>query len=315
MLAHTINLSSPYFFILNAGSGNESAAHRSAIIRDVFAHAGQPCHITVIENPKNLSAIAKQIVDRALTLKGVVVACGGDGAINAVAQHAVRTGCPFGVIPQGTFNYFARTHAIPEDTAEAARLLLAGVPQPTQVGMVNHHVFLVNASLGLYPELLEQRETFKQKLGRSRLIALLSGFVTLFREHRTLKILLSGGSQPSTVVNTSTLFVGNNPLQLEQLGLPQATAPREGALAGIMLKPTSRFNMLKLMWHGAVGELGEDENIESFRFQKLHVRRLSLPGRKVKVAADGEIIHLKTPLQFSVSAHPLYLIRPERKDD
>ena len=39
------------------------------------------------------------------------------------------------------------------------------------MGLVNHRVFFVNASLGLYSQLLEDREAWKKKLGRSRLAA------------------------------------------------------------------------------------------------------------------------------------------------
>jgi hypothetical protein len=87
-----------------------------------------------------------------------VVAAGGDGTINTVAHEAVRQGCLFGVLPQGTFNYFGRTHGIPEDLAEAVRALLRARVTPVQVGMVNDRIFLVNASVGLYPQLLEARE-------------------------------------------------------------------------------------------------------------------------------------------------------------
>jgi diacylglycerol kinase family enzyme len=55
------------------------------------------------------------------------------------------------VLPQGTFNYFSRTHGIPLDTTDATRALLAGMIRPVQVGLLNDRVFLVNASLGLYP--------------------------------------------------------------------------------------------------------------------------------------------------------------------
>ncbi len=66
-----------------------------------------------------------------------------------------------GVLPQGTFNYFVRTHGIPTNAADAAQALLYSVPAPVQVGLINDRVFLVNASLGLYPELLQDREVYK----------------------------------------------------------------------------------------------------------------------------------------------------------
>ena len=58
------------------------------------------------------------------------------------------------------------------------------------VGLLNDRVFLVNASLGLYPKLLEEREAYKQQFGRRRLVAVWAGVVTLLRAHRPLRLRL-----------------------------------------------------------------------------------------------------------------------------
>ena len=50
-----------------------------------------------------------------------------------------------------------------------ALALLNAVPMPVRVGLINDRVFLVNASLGLYPELLQNRDACKTRFGRSRL--------------------------------------------------------------------------------------------------------------------------------------------------
>ena len=70
----------------------------------------------------------------------IVVAAGGDGTINAVAQAALGRDCTFGVLPKGTFNYFSRTHGIPADTGEGMKVVLQGSAQPVQVGLVNNHL-------------------------------------------------------------------------------------------------------------------------------------------------------------------------------
>ena len=75
-----------------------------------------------------------------------VVAVGGDGTLNTVARAAHKAGGVMGVVPQGTFNCFARTHGIPADPAEAMQLLLHAGPMPAQVATVNDRVFLVNAN-------------------------------------------------------------------------------------------------------------------------------------------------------------------------
>jgi diacylglycerol kinase family enzyme len=43
--------------------------------------------------------LAQRAVEQARQQQGVVVAAGGDGTINAVAQVVLKSGCPFGVLP------------------------------------------------------------------------------------------------------------------------------------------------------------------------------------------------------------------------
>jgi diacylglycerol kinase family enzyme len=247
---------------------------------------------------------------RARAEGGAVVAAGGDGTINAVAQVAHDLDCPMGVIPQGTFNYFSRTHRIPLDTEAAARALLTARVEPVQVGEVNGRIFLVNASLGLYPELLEDREKFKSRFGRNRLMALFAALVTILREHRQLRLLIQSAGAARTV-RTSTLFVGNNRLQLQQVGLPEARAIDRGRVAGVMLKPVSNWRLLRLLMRGAMGSLGEDDSVDSFEFQRMTVSpALPYGMRRAKVAADGEVMWLRTPLEFRVADKPLLLLAP-----
>lgn len=80
-------------------------------------------------------------VSRARQANGIVVAAGGDGAINAVAQATLGSGCAFGVLSQGIFNYFSRTHGIPADTVQGMQVLLREPAQPVQAGLVNNRGF------------------------------------------------------------------------------------------------------------------------------------------------------------------------------
>jgi diacylglycerol kinase family enzyme len=214
------------------------------------------------------------------------------------------------VLPQGTFNYFSRTHGIPPDPAEALQVLLTERVRPVQVGLVNGRVFLVNASLGLYPRLLQDREAWKQQLGRHRAVALGAALATLLRGHRNLRLALQAQGQPHAL-RTPTLFVGNNPLQMEQLGLPQAQAIDAGALAVVALKPVRRLALLGLALRGALGRLGEADQVIHFATPALTVHLPWPWGRRgITVATDGELQRLQPPLQFRVSPVPLRLIRP-----
>ena len=300
----------PLFIVFNVGSGHGDAAATRAVITEACADAGRALHWLVVDDPKRIGSVAIEAVRLAREVSGIVVAAGGDGTINAVAQATLGSGCAFGVLPQGTFNYFSRTHGIPADTASAMQVLLHAAAAPVQVGLVNEQLFLVNASLGLYPKLLEDREAWKQQLGRSRLVAFGAGLLTMLRGARSLRLHIEVQGQMRDV-RTPTLFVGNNGLQLAQLGFPEAQAVGHGELAAIMLRPVGRLRILALVLRGALGQLGNADQVLSFAFRELVVRRARGFGRRrVKVATDGEISWQTQPLTFRVSPEPLLLIRP-----
>lgn len=260
--------------------------------------------------------MAREAASRALSTRAAVVAVGGDGTLNTVAQAAHAAGCAMGVVPQGTFNYFARTHGIPADPADAIRLLLRSAPLPVQVAGINERVFLVNASLGLYPDLLEDREAYKARFGRSRWVALVAACATLLRAQRRFRLHIEMGGTARDL-ETLTLFVGNNRLQLQQLGAePEDTlagTPGDGSMAALVLRPIGTLSMLGLMLHGAMGRLGEAAGVERFEFEHLVVRPTLPQGRHgVKVAFDGEVQTMRAPLDFRVLAKPLYLLKPQR---
>ena len=308
-VAPTLDPAAPLIFIINAASGSSDGDAKRVVIEDALRAAGRQGDVRFVR-PDALAQEARAAAATALATRSAVVAVGGDGTINAVAQAAHAAGCAMGVVPLGTFNYVARTHGISTEPAEAAQMLIHAVPVPVQVGTVNGHVFLVNASLGLYPALLEDRETYKARFGRSRWVAMGAACMTLLRGHRQLRLLIEEGGVVREV-RTPTLFVGNNRLQLEQVGVNLSAHPArvldDGRIAAVMLKPIGTPTMAWLMLRGAMGSLGEADSVESFAFQRMVVQpRL----RKIKVAFDGEIARMRTPLEFRVAAQPLYLLKP-----
>ena len=310
--------SSPLFIVLNAGSGHSDTEEVRRSIERACDMAGRHHRIFLIDGPGRVQALAEEAVACAKARNGVVVAAGGDGTINTVAQATLGQGCVFGVLPQGTFNYFSRANGIPPDTDAALKVLLEESPRAVQVGTVNDQVFLVNASMGLYAELLEEREAVKREYGRSRAIAFGAALMTLLRGHPHWDLHLDFHGEQRDI-RTPTLFVGNNPLQLRQVGIPEADQlENERLLAAVALKPAGVFGLAGLLLRGIFGKLGSADAVTSFAFETLTVahRRSGRPGhpqgkRRVKVATDGEVGWLDMPLVFRVAPEPLWLIRPE----
>jgi diacylglycerol kinase family enzyme len=312
-----VDLASPLQFVINAAAGSGDADTRREVIESALRAAGRRGDL-LFSRPAELALVAQQAATQAIATRTAVVAVGGDGTLNTVAQAAHALGCAMGVVPQGTFNYFARTHGIPADPAEAARLLLGWTPSPVQVAAVNDRVFLVNASLGLYPDLLEDREAYKARFGRSRLVAFWAAGATLLRAQRQLRLHIEQGASVRDV-RALTLFVGNNRLQLQQFGVEPKRRPERGPagdrITAVMLRPVGTLSMIRLMLHGAMGTLGEAQSVERFEFEHMVVRPTLAPGRRgVKVAFDGEVTRMRVPLDFRVLAKPLYLLMPRPHD-
>lgn len=297
-----------FYIVLNTGSGKHQGNEVEDSISSVLNEAGREFKLIQVEGGAGLVDAAKQAVELAKANKGVVVAAGGDGTLNAVSNVVLGTGLPFAILPQGTFNYFGRTYGISQDTETATRGMLDAVIEPVQVGMLNDKVFLVNASLGLYPTLLEDREAYKQRYGRSRWVALWSAMVTLFRAHRKLSVELDFEGS-TRKLRTQTIVVGNNALQLEHIGVHKEVELQRDHLVAMTAKPLSTLALYGLVARGLISRMGEADNLISFGFKKMTVR-LGPARRRIKVAMDGEIFWLSAPLEFRVPDEYLPLLVP-----
>jgi YegS/Rv2252/BmrU family lipid kinase len=96
-----------------------------------------------------------------------IIACGGDGTINEVANGIMQSGADieFGVLPSGTGGDFRRTIGIPNDTREAGAILRSGVTKQIDVGKVtfldhenepSSRYFLNVSSFGLSAAIIER---------------------------------------------------------------------------------------------------------------------------------------------------------------
>jgi diacylglycerol kinase family enzyme len=296
------------FIVLNLGSGkDDKGAVREAIERELSA-AGRRYRFVPVA-PGQIVQACLEAARLAREHGGVVVAVGGDGTINCAAQAALAQDCPLGLIAQGTFNLFARELGLPLEPAEATRRLLEAQPEPVQVGTVNQRVFLVNASVGLYPKLLADRELVKQKLGRRRWIALLAGLKSLF-EWRLQLVMDAELDGIVTRLRTPSLFVCNNRLQLDRLGIEEQLVRQvgEGRLAAIMARSLGFGTKLRLMARATLGKLGDSQEIASCTLRTLTVSTRNT--RRLKVATDGEVQWMDLPLRFAVAPRPLRVMLP-----
>ncbi len=288
--------------ILNPGSGARKA---EAIQRLETAIARHPGRFTLhrVARGGDLGAAADRALNEGFA---TVVAAGGDGTICAIAQKLAGSDRQLGVLPMGTFNYFARGLGLPEDLEAAVDVLVEGATRPVDVGEVNGRVFLNNASLGLYPAILQQRETTYRRWGRSRLAAHWSVLKTFVQFHRSIS--LSATIDGVAVrARTPLVFVARSDYQLRLFGLDGADCVRDGHFALFLAPDSSRWRLLlytlRLAWGGM--KLGRDFELFCGDDIVVATRR-----HHRLVARDGERERLSTPLHFRIRKGALRVVVP-----
>jgi len=300
----------PITVLMNAGSGSDDKSSSRTMIDTVLRETGRDVEIRLAHRPRDMMALAQKAAE---ARPGILVAAGGDGTLNAVATAAYTRRLPFAVIPLGTFNYFARDMGIPLDAAAAARVVAEGSLRSIPIGRVNGRLFLNNASIGLYRHLIEEREQFKRRFGRNRLVALISGIVTLLREHRSYELRMEVDGQASTL-STRTVFFGRNTLQIEQLGLDEAVCVARGELAVLALRDVGRLALLGVAMRSAVARLETAENLYQACASTVQVEWLDTRHNRIRVAVDGELIDCTLPLLVESVPDALQVIVPAQQE-
>lgn len=305
---------SRYVIVINAASGSNDCAQVRARIVERLTEADCEHEFVGIEDTSRIQEYANRAAKRARYWDAQLVAVGGDGTINAVVAAALEHDVALAILPQGTFNFFGRTHGIPETTDAGIDVLLHGRLVPVQIARVNDRNFIVNASVGLYPQVLEDREAWKQRFGRSRFIAFFSGLATLLRGYHSLRLEITDADGETRELRTPTLIVANNALQLELIGIGDAPTIDNGRLVAIILKHVGKLQIIGLMLRGALGKLGEAERVQTFGFRRMTVETRGRK-RRFKIALDGEISRIDAPLTFEALPEALQLLVPQPGDE
>ena len=289
--------------ILNARSGVASHSGAAAQVEETLRAAGATVTLRVVDDPQDLLAVAEEAV---ASDADVIVAGGGDGTIGGIAAHVVGTGKAFGVLPLGTFNYFARRFGIPLELEGALQVIVEGRPVAVGVGEVNGRIFLNNSSIGLYPAVLRTRESAYGRVGRSQAAAYLSAALVLVQPPGMLNLQITADGVP-LARRTPLLFVGANPQQLETFGLPVASCAENGQLAVCITRPLGPVRLWRLAMRGAVRGLHGAEELEVVCARELVV---SVRKPRVRVAMDGEVVRLTSPLRYRFLPEALQVLAP-----
>ena len=294
--------------ILNAASGKQETSQSPDRIRAALERSGATFDLKLVKSGSDISEAARKSVEDGYT---TIVAAGGDGTICAVAGELIGTEQRLGIIPLGTFNYFARSLDIPVEIEEAVDVLVSNFDRYVPVATINDRLFLNNASLGAYPEILKNREKIYSRWGRSRIAAYWSVLKTLVTLRRPLKLVIEvDGTRRE--VTTPMVFAVNNAFQLDQVGLQGREDVAQGKLVLFIAMNSGRWGMVGHALALLTGTAEPHRNFEMIAAEKI---RITTHKSSRLVACDGERTQMSGPFDMKVQQGALRVVVPEARLD
>lgn len=286
----------------SAGGGHDGAVAED--LREKFRQAGVAAQVLLAANGDEMTAAARQALADKMDL---VVAGGGDGTINAVASVLAGSGVPFGVLPLGTLNHFAKDIGMPLELDAAVLTICAGHTRRVDVGQVNGQVFLNNSSLGLYPDIVLDRDKQRRRLGRGKWLAALWATLAALARYPFLSVRMSVDGE-RLARRTPFVFIGNNEYTMSGLSIGERTRLDAGLLWLYVAQRPGRLGLLRFALRALLGKLGEARDFDVLNAADMEI---DTRHRHVRVATDGEVTVMQTPLRYRAWPGALTVIVPE----
>ena len=235
-----------------------------------------------------------------------VIAAGGDGTVSAVAGGLTGSDIPMGILPLGTLNHFAKDLGLPIDSEDAIEVIRSGHVRLVDVGAVNDHVFINNSSIGIYPEVVRDRDAQQTRLGRGKWVAMFVASVAALRRFPVVRVRL--GINGRTVLRTTPfVFVGNNEYEMSLFNVRGRHCLDRGLLSLYVAHRTGRFGMFILALRALVGRLDQAKDFEAACLPEVWVET---GKRRLHVAADGEVMIMQPPLHYTIRPKSLRVLAP-----
>lgn len=245
---------------------------------------------------KGIDTLADQIAKHK---PQAVVAVGGDGTVNAVANIVTKLALPMGVIPAGTLNHFAKDMGLPIDPIQAAAVIAKQRIAKIDYATINDRAFVNNCNLGGYPETVMQRD--KSSLPSKWLAGVIAA-VKVWNQHKRQNFALEVDDNKMRV-RAGSLFIGNNSYQLEGVQFTARPKLDQGRLQLVVIKTGRLRHLVSILISFITKRAHEKVDIH-------HAKELTIRSAKThyNVAIDGEVAKFDMPLSIKIHSKALSVL-------
>lgn len=297
------------YVVLNGKAGRRGLEPAKAEILDSFKklYPEVTVEFGITERPMHAPELA-----RAAAITGqyyAVVAAGGDGTVNEVANGMANTGGTMGIIPNGSTNVFCKEVKISSEIDEAVTNIMEGIPVVIDLGKVGDRYFIWMMGVGLESKIAhEVNPKIKKYFG------VLAYVISALRQlpnigYQVQKIMMDDEKQ--ITFNTFNTIVGNATSYDGFLGIKSRFAIKDGFLDVVVFQSWNIVGVLQLIVNFVRGRRDYYRFIDQFNTAHVRVKKMrieTVPNAWVHV--DGEIVG-QTPIDVEVAEKAVTLIVPD----
>jgi diacylglycerol kinase family enzyme len=289
--------------IINAGAGNPHVDDRSRTLTELFLAGGIHADVRLARTGSDIDALVRAAVNEHPPL---LIAAGGDGTISTAAAALAGTDIPLGVLPFGTLNHFAKDLGIPLELEASVQNIIENNVTAVDVAEVNGKVFINNSSLGLYPDMVRDRQRQQSRLGRGKWRSVLWASLSVLRRFPFLVVRIELDSTKQDFV-TPVVFIGNNEYQMQGFEIGARESLRRGVLSIYIVKRQRRAALVRLSFAALLGRLEQARDFEALTATELVIET---HRKRVLVSTDGEVQPMTSPLHYRIRPKALRVIVP-----
>lgn len=233
-----------------------------------------------------------------------ILAAGGDGTVNEVANGVAGSGTHFGILPVGTMNVFASELGIPQNNLAAAwSVVEEGYLRELDLPLANASHFVQLAGIGLDAEVVRlTTPEFKKSLGPVSYLLTLAQVAAVPPPPIVLDPVDSHRREGSFVL------IGNGRLYGGPFVLFHNARQDDGLLDVLVFKKQSHWDIVRYFQAIAFGSHTELPDVEYFQTRSMTVHS----STSVPVELDGELADaLPCHFGFSLRKFPVLSPRPK----
>ncbi len=286
----------------NPHSGHAAKnAQTRAIAAQFFRDRGIPAKFIATQSPGHATVLAQQAVDEGCD---VIVAMGGDGTMNEVAQAVNHSTAVFGLIPCGSGNGLGRHLGLHGSLQRTLESLVTGRIRMIDTGRANQRPFFNVMGVGFDADLSEQ---FNRLQSRGFWPYFRTG-INLWRRYRPATYTIRFGDQTATL-SALMIAVANSDQYGYNCFISPGAKVDDGQLNLTVVKPVNLFGFATVAYRLRRGSAAKSPYLTMFCHDRFTIERTNAGS----MHTDGEVHQTNAQVDVAVQPASLRILVPAEK--